>query len=133
GIINAWLYLPDLSYVTRSTYGAWLAVKIVLVFSLVALAAYNGLVTGPKLRRTRAVLPRFRLSLLLESIAGFTVLAASQRLAHQPPVYEYSMMSHPGFTGRFTMATIGPGTVLGLALAACGLMLAARRWGKSRP
>lgn len=150
GGINAWLYVPEVSYLTDSSYGLWLSAKLALVAAVVALGTYNGLVLVPSLngRRTpdeqqrprieplavrrkaaaRQVLQgRFRKTLAAEGALALAVLAATHGLARQPPVYQISF-AHLGQTGRFTLGLLGPVTFLGVFLTVAGVSAAVLAW-----
>lgn len=72
-------------------------------------------------------------SLALEAIVGLGVLAASERLARQPPLV-LAAHTHPGRAGRLVVSIAGLSTAVGIVLVAAGIILAVigfRRWRKA--
>ena len=90
GGVNGWLYVPSFSHLTRPGYGGWLLLKLVFVAGIFGLAVYNGWraasPAGAETSGNGEAPPSLPPSLALEAIVGLGVIAASERLARQPPL-----------------------------------------------
>jgi putative copper resistance protein D len=85
GIANAWFRTAgSFGILVHASYGAVLLAKIILVTTMLALAAFNRFIAMPKLRQG-APASRLRASVLIELGLGTLVLAAAAVLGITPP------------------------------------------------
>lgn len=134
GGVNGWLYVPSFSHLTRPGYGGWLLLKLVFVAGIFGLAVYNGWraasPAGAETSGNGEAPPSLPPSLALEAIVGLGVIAASERLARQPPLV-LAAFSHQGRSGHLAVSAAGFATAVGIVLFAAGIAFAVigfRRW-----
>lgn len=88
GLVNSWFLIgpAHISALLNSTYGGLLLAKLVVFAAMLGLAALNRYVLTPRLAASADLaLPALKRSLLVESVAGFLVLALVSALGAVPP------------------------------------------------
>jgi copper transport protein len=117
GLLEAWTAVGSVSVgdILSTTYGKYLLLKVLLVFSILALGAFNETVLLPKIARVRAagdrrslfhlVLGHFPKVVLIESVLGLGVLAVMPFL-NGSSREEVGLEADPPPTGGVALAMV---------------------------
>ncbi len=93
GAVNAWRQSDSLSSLVHSSYGRWLIFKLVVVVTVVMMAALSRRLVGRSEESAEVRTPRLRRTVAMEAIGMVIVLVATAGLVSSPPPVDASKPS----------------------------------------